>query len=81
MEVKHTVDTRGEYCPIPMISTLKVLNLIEIGERIEVYASDELYEKHLGELVDEGICKVIHQNEVGFTSHFILEKTASLAQR
>jgi len=35
-----TIDTRGKFCPIPVMETAKAINGINIGEILEVLATD-----------------------------------------
>jgi TusA-related sulfurtransferase len=35
-----TVDVRGKFCPIPVMETAKAITQVEVGDTIEVLATD-----------------------------------------
>lgn len=72
--IKHTVDTCGYCCPIPMISTLKVLSRMNVGDQIEVKATDEAFEVDIQKVAGMGKCKVIFSEERDDYTYFIVEK-------
>jgi TusA-related sulfurtransferase len=72
--IKHTVDTCGYCCPIPMISVLKTLSRLEIGTQIEVKATDAGFTEDIQKVSDMGKCKVIFEEDREDYTYFILEK-------
>lgn len=72
--IKHTVDTCGYCCPIPMISVLKTLSRLEVGTQIEVKATDSAFEEDIKKVSDMGKCKVIFEEDREDYMYFILEK-------
>jgi TusA-related sulfurtransferase len=72
--IKHTVDTCGFCCPIPMISVLKTLSRLDKGTQIEVKATDSAFEEDIKKVSNMGKCKVILKEDREDYSYFILEK-------
>jgi len=35
-----TLDVRGKFCPIPVLEVAKVIKEVEVGDVLEVYATD-----------------------------------------
>ena len=52
-----TIDARGSYCPGPLLELIAGLKLIEIGDEIEIWSSDEGSVKD----IPEWVAKVGHQ--------------------
>ncbi len=52
-----TIDARGSYCPGPLLELIAGLKLIEIGDEIEIWSSDEGSAKD----IPEWVAKVGHQ--------------------
>lgn len=72
--IKHTVDTCGYCCPIPMISTLKVLARIEMGEQIEVKSTDSAFDEDIKTIARSGKCKIIFREEREDYNYYVIEK-------
>ncbi|UOY93130.1 sulfurtransferase TusA family protein [Ectobacillus sp. JY-23] len=41
MEVKQVLDAKGLACPMPIIKTKKAINELQIGEVLEIHATDK----------------------------------------
>ncbi len=52
-----TIDARGSYCPGPLLELIAGLKLIDIGDEIEVWSSDQGSVKD----IPEWVAKVGHQ--------------------
>ncbi len=52
-----TIDARGAYCPGPLLELIAGLKLIEIGEEIEIWSSDQGSVKD----IPEWVAKVGHE--------------------
>lgn len=74
MDIKYEIDTCGTCCPIPMISTLKVLARLSSGERIKIKATDNDYLKDIRTAERAGKCKVIDVGETDDYEYVIIEK-------
>ena len=72
--ILHMVDTCGYCCPIPMISTLKVLARINSGDRIEVKATDHTYSDDIRTVEIMGTLKVIEEVEYDDYMYYVIEK-------
>lgn len=72
--IKHTVDTCGYCCPFPMISTLKVLSRMNVGEQIEVKATDYAFEEDIEKVAGMKKCKVIFKEDRDDYMYYIVEK-------
>ena len=75
MNIVHTVDTCGHCCPIPMISTLKVLSRIKCGECIEVKATDYAYGQDIKSVEKTGKLKIVLSEDREDYQYFVLKKT------
>ena len=74
MDIKYEIDTCGTCCPIPMISTLKVLTRLNSGERIKVLATDHDYIKDARTAERAGKCKIVEVVETDDYDYVIIEK-------
>jgi TusA-related sulfurtransferase len=72
--IKHTVDTCGFCCPIPMISVIKTLSRLDKGTQIEVKATDSAFEEDIRKVSDMGKCKVIFEEDREDYMYYIIEK-------
>jgi TusA-related sulfurtransferase len=41
MSERHKIDARGAFCPGPLMELIAKLKLIEIGDEIEVWSTDQ----------------------------------------
>jgi len=72
--IKHTVDTCGFCCPIPMISVLKTLSRLDKGTQIEVKATDSSFSEDIQKVSNMKKCKIIFEEDREDYTYFILEK-------
>lgn len=72
--ILHEIDTCGTCCPIPMISTLKVLMRLKTGDRIKVLATDHGFLKDINSISKSGKCKIIETGETDDFEFAIIEK-------
>ena len=72
--IKHTVDTCGYCCPIPMISTLKVLARLLPGECVEVKSTDSAFDDDIKTVENMNKCKILHSEERDEYMYHVLEK-------
>lgn len=73
-KIKYTVDTYGYCCPVPMISTLKVLSRILPGERIEIKATDHAFDDDIHTVEQLGKLKVVFSEERDDYMYYVIEK-------
>jgi len=62
MSQRTKIDARGAYCPGPLMELIATLKLIEIGDEVEVWSSDQGSAKD----IPEWCAKVKHEH-VGTT--------------
>jgi len=49
MSTRKTIDARGAFCPGPLMEVIAALKLIEIGDEVEVWSTDQGTVKDLPE--------------------------------
>ncbi len=49
MAERKLIDARGAYCPGPLMEVIAALKLIEVGDEVEVWSTDEGTTKDLPE--------------------------------
>lgn len=74
-DIKHEIDTSGTCCPIPMISTLKVLSRLDTGDKIKVIATDHGFLDDVKSLEKSRKCKIIETGQTDDYDYAILSKT------
>jgi len=72
--IKSTVDIRGKHCPVPMLSSMKALKQLDIGEQIEVLATDNDFCMDVNALVRAKKCSILYQEKREDHHYFVLEK-------
>ncbi len=74
LNIKHEIDTSGTCCPIPMISTLKVLSRLEPGDMIKVLATDHGFLEDIKALAKCNKCIIIETGETDNYDYAVLSK-------
>ena len=74
LNIKHEIDTSGTCCPLPMISTLKVLSRLEHGDVIKVIATDHGFLEDISALAKCKKCIIIETGETDSHDYAILSK-------
>ena len=72
--IKYEIDTSGTCCPLPMISTLKVLQRIDTGEKIKVLATDHGFLDDVRSLERSRKCIVLETGQTDDYDFAILAK-------
>lgn len=72
--IKHEIDTSGTCCPLPMISTLKVLSRLEPGDRIKVLATDHGFLDDVRSLERSKKCIVVETGQTDNYDYAVLSK-------
>jgi len=61
--IKYEIDTSGTCCPVPMISTLKVLSRLNPGDKIKVIATDHGFLNDVVSLEKSNKCSIIETGQ------------------
>jgi TusA-related sulfurtransferase len=73
--IREQIDTRGMYCPGPLMELISALKLIEAGDEIELLSSDKGTEEDLPIWLDKvGHELVKSETHEGYTSFVIRKK-------
>ncbi|MCW9033318.1 MAG: sulfurtransferase TusA family protein [Alphaproteobacteria bacterium] len=75
MSQRKTIDARGAFCPGPLMEVIAALKLIEIGDEVEVWSTDQGTVKDLPIWVDKVGHKLIETNECDGYWSLVVEKT------
>jgi tRNA 2-thiouridine synthesizing protein A len=62
MAVKQKIDARGAYCPGPLMELIAALKLVDVGDEVEVWSTDQGSVTDIPEWV-----KKVHHELVGVT--------------
>jgi TusA-related sulfurtransferase len=71
----HTLDCVGLYCPEPVFRTRKKLDMMDIGEILEVIADDPASEEDIKSLVKRIGYELLTIKKEGSTFRFLIRKT------
>ena len=70
----HTLDTKGMNCPLPILKTKKAIALIEVGEEMEVLATDPAAVQDFEAFSRSTGHELIEWNETDGVYRFLLRK-------
>ena len=62
MGIKQKIDARGAYCPGPLMELIASLKLVDVGDEVEVWSSDQGSVTDIPEWI-----KKVHHELVGIT--------------
>jgi len=72
--VSHTLDTKGMNCPLPILKTKKAIALIEVGEEMEILATDPAAVQDFEAFSRSTGHELIEWNETDGVFRFLLRK-------
>lgn len=72
--VSHTLDTKGMNCPLPILKTKKAIALIEVGEEMEILATDPAAVQDFEAFSRSTGHELIEWNETDGVYRFLLRK-------
>lgn len=75
LEIKYEVDTCGYCCPIPMVTTMKMLARIHIGECLRIKATDASFANDLKSIEQMGKFVILDSQETDEHGVFIIKKS------
>ncbi len=70
----HTLDTKGMNCPLPILKTKKAIALIEVGEEMEVLATDPAAVQDFEAFSRSTGHELVEWNETDGVFRFLLRK-------
>ncbi len=74
MSQRKTIDARGAFCPGPLMEVIATLKLIEVGDEVEVWSSDQGTVKDLPVWVDKVGHKLVETTECDGYWSLVVEK-------
>ena len=73
--ITKTLDCRGLFCPIPLIKTKRAIQDLEVGQILEMFASDEEVLRDLQDWADQNQQDVLAvEKQPGRIFRFLIEK-------
>jgi len=74
-ENAHTLDARGLNCPLPILRTKKAIAGIQVGEVLEITATDPGSVKDLDSFCSQTGNEMLSSKEAGGEYHFRIRKS------
>lgn len=71
---KHSLDTKGMNCPLPVLKTKKAIGLIEPGETLEILATDPASVQDFEAFTRSTGNELVEWNEDNGTFRFLIKK-------
>ncbi len=71
MSIKQTIDSRGAFCPGPLMELIAALKLVQVGDEIEVLSTDQGSASDIPEWVNKvhhEMVRVTQRTAVGASS-------------
>ncbi|MFC7060274.1 sulfurtransferase TusA family protein [Halobacillus seohaensis] len=74
MEAAKVLDATGLACPMPIVKTKKVMNELEVGDILEVHATDKGAKSDLAAWTKSGGHELMEDTEEGDVLKFWIKK-------
>ena len=72
--VDHVLDARGQYCPMPIIKTNKIVKQLNVGEIIKVLATDPGSQRDFESWCKKTGNRLLEMSEADGVFTYIIEK-------
>lgn len=74
MNVAKVLDTKGLACPMPIVKTKKAINELEVGDILEIHATDKGAKSDLAAWAKSGGHELLKDSEVDGVLKFWIKK-------